>query len=167
LIQIAQYLHNWVRKGGFDLKEVFDGFTAAIEGHSQWNAEQKSHWSRIEPVLQFIVESPVVRLSVAANELSFERSRILRTVRIVTDIRPIFNPEVTSIDASLVTHLLRLVFTTSTGKTEDLELALDEGDIEILAAQCDRAREKAVLALAVMNDKAEVPSMLFGEMENE
>lgn len=167
ILQLSVYLHGWVRGGGFDQKEVFEGLSKAVENNSDWKKERITAWLKIAPIVLAIVANPVIRLSVAANELIFERQRTLQSARILTDIRPVFSPDVTSIDASVISHLLRVVFLTNDGAREELEIAMDESDVELLASQCDRAREKGALALQVMNEKANVPSMIAGELENE
>jgi len=119
----------------YELNEIFAGLSQSVRENATWSYDQKLHWARIESVFQEIIAAPVLRLSVTANELIFQRPRMLHSARIMTDIRPIFSEDLSSIEATVVSHLLRLAYMTSLGEQEEIEIAPDEGDIEILVSQ--------------------------------
>jgi hypothetical protein len=75
--------------------------------------------------------------------LLLDRERIFNHARILTDVRPIFGPQVTEAPAAtLITHTLKISYYHDDGMT-DFYLALDDDDISELEEVLRRARTKA------------------------
>ena len=80
-----------------------------------------------------------------ALDLSYDYANLLQTTRIVTDIRPIFDNDVTKIDAAVVSFTLRLSYDNTEGN-HGLSIAMNQADVKALREQCDRALKKSALA---------------------
>lgn len=124
------------------------GVTHALQ--SKWDSQKQkvTAWGAILPHMEKIVALSSLRLYSKSMELRAEREHLLRSARIITDLRPIFLDSdqngVASIQlsASVVVHALRLRFTARDGSPTELHIALDRGDLEKLRAACDRALNK-------------------------
>jgi hypothetical protein len=142
-------------------QEIVDAVEANI-GIDFFNTELVQHgWKRISRALVDVFSLPVIYLSASALELSYEHADIFRGVRILTDIRPIFNHDATSIQGAVVTHTLRLRYENTQGRQEFV-LALDETDVQQVIDDCNRALAKSKIARKLMSDEAGVPTVISG-----
>ena len=107
---------------------------------------------KLVPLLNLYLSDPAVRRVAMVVNLSYEYPNLLRSARIISDIRPIYNDTVTDIEASVVSYTLRLRYSNSDGEC-DASIALDHADVLQLADQCDRAIRKSIIAKAMMNNK--------------
>lgn len=91
--------------------------------------------------LAVILGSPQVNRFARAQDLSSEYERVLEEVRIISDIRPIFDPRNPAIiDGALITHSLRLRYKGRDGP--DRYVSLDRDRLLRLQRQVNRAVEK-------------------------
>jgi hypothetical protein len=109
-----------------------------------------------------VLDSKLIRMSATANELSYDYANLTRHIRILSDIRPLFNEHAESIEGAVISHTLRLQYDSADGEHE-LSLALDEEDIAKLMRQCERALKKSSAARKLMEEKAGVPTILPGQ----
>ena len=102
-------------------------------------------WGELEPAFVRLLSSRRVETIAKTLNLSYDYANLLQTTRIVTDIRPIFDNEVTSIDGAVVSFTLRLSYDNNEGN-HGLSLAMNQTDVKALRDQCDRALKKGALA---------------------
>ena len=165
IIREALMVYGWIRQGNLNVAEVQEGIRDAINTDSGWSDQDIAKWQSVEEAFGELLSLPILRLAASAIDLSYEYTNLWGGARILTDIRPIFNDEATSVDGAVVSHTFRLRFESLHGRHE-LNIAMDESDIHELAYQCDRALRKAHIARDLMRDRAKVPTVISGETEN-
>ena len=84
-----------------------------------------------------------LRLTSKALEVLTEEEHVFYSARIITDIRPIFSEDATTITASVVVHNLRIHFGKDSAH-KNFYVALDTSDIAKLRDVLDRADAKSV-----------------------
>jgi hypothetical protein len=85
----------------------------------------------------------ILGIGARAGDLSGEYEHVLHAVRVLTDIRPIFDPGPdASLSATLIVHNLRLRYSDETGQLKDFIIALDGDDLRKLGAAVERASKK-------------------------
>jgi hypothetical protein len=91
--------------------------------------------------------------------LSVENEHPLQDVRIVTDVRPVFEPDTveTAPRGAIILHQLKLTYWAhGSTNTENFFITLDANDVRNLLEQLERASSKAASLKAVL-ESAQVP----------
>ena len=112
---------------------------------SQWPPECREKWRGIAPELVRVLSpGSAVYLSVKANDLLMEQALVLCSVRIVTDMRPVFDDEASEMEGVLPFHTLVLKCHESDRMDEhkNIYVAIDAPDLRDLREQIDRAERK-------------------------
>ena len=135
IVREGLFVSGWLRQGE-TIAEVQDAIREALK--ASWTDQNVEKWKTLEQPLAELLALPALRLVASTIDLSYEYTNLWRGARILTDIRPIFNEEVTAVDGAVVSHTFRLRFDAVDGHHE-LSIAMDEADIKILAKQCERA----------------------------
>lgn len=154
---------GWLRQEQCTVAELMTSVGHALMSEDGWNDDR---WPVVEKVLVDLFSVRTIYLSATAVDLSFEHVNLFRGARILTDIRPIFNEEATAIEGSVISHTLRLRFENTEGRHE-LTFALEESDVKHIEDQCKRALGKAKLALEMMKNRANIPTIISGGIDNE
>ena len=111
---------------------------------------------------QSVLDCKLIRMSATANELSYDYANLVRNIRILSDIRPLYDEHADVIEGAVISHTMRLHYDSADGEHE-LSLALDEGDIAKLIQQCERSLKKSVAAKKLMEEKARISTILSGQ----
>ncbi len=161
-------LNGLVGRFGTTHAEIVDGLQSFLRDPKETGdtTEWERQWQQFSDTFLRMLQCNCVRLSATANELSYDYANLLRHVRILSDIRPLFNDEATAVEAAVISHTLRLHYDSSDGEHE-LSVALDEADIAKLMKHCKRALDKSLTAKKLMEEKAEVPAILTGTESGE
>ena len=138
--------------------EVTRAFRNAFE------TEHQSVWDRIAGSMQALIDTTAIRLVTKAMELSYDYANLLRKVRIITDLRPLFDESGATVEGAVITHTLRLSYESDDGG-HDLSLALDLKDVRKLREQCDRAITKAECIRDEFTQSSKKPCLISGESE--
>src|SRR5271157_4747493 len=77
-----------------------------------------------------------------AMNLLREREKLCLNTRILTDLRPIFEENITNIKNGLILHSLRIEFRNEENRKEIIIFALDHDDLTVLKDNIDRAFKK-------------------------
>lgn len=108
--------------------------------------------------LSDLLTADVFSIGAKARALMQEHERTFCRARILTDIRPVFGPEVReSPKAVVVVHTLRISYHEGL-ELKDFYVALDSDDIETLRELLDRANSKAK-SLESVTEAARVPTL--------
>jgi hypothetical protein len=158
-------IHGFIRQGGLTVEETLEGLRHTLKGDFSWTDADIENWQPVAPIFGELFSLPIVHLVASSIDLSYEYSNLWQGARILTDVRPIFSKDATSIEGAVVSHTLRLYFVSSDGRHE-LHVAMDESDVQALVEQCERAIQKARTARDLMTDKAKVPTLISGEINN-
>ena len=88
------------------------------------------------------IEAPIFYFEKAVK-LLLERSKLIESTRIITDIRPVFKEQnIESPEYCLITHILRILYTTESDDEKKAYFTLDHQDLVDLHSQIGRAFEK-------------------------
>lgn len=133
-----------------------DGYLDAISSdlEAAWAADPSKieRWTRIRPLLAEMLCVDSVRITIKAQDVSYEYANLLQSSRIMTDVRPIFNEEGDEIEGAVVSFTLRLNLLNA-GQPKSLSIALDGIDLHVLLDQCQKACRKAETALSRFSSK--------------
>jgi len=113
-------------------------------------------------VIQMFEDVQQLARTSKALELIYDRDNLLQRTRIMTDIRPLFSRDATSVDGCAISHTLRVSYD-SGGTSQELSLAIDEDDLNLLMQNCSRALLKAKTAREKICDEAGLPSLGQGD----
>lgn len=112
---------------------------------------------RLKQFLERLFSLERLFLSIKATTLFEDQERVLLSMRILTDVRPIFqNDRVGDAVGTVLTHKLKLVFQESSADTKELYFALSDEELDELANSVERAREKNSVLLSLLA-KLELP----------
>lgn len=126
--------------------------------------EQQAEWDAFAGSFQSLIDSTPIRLVTKAMELSYDFANLLRKVRILTDLRPLYDEEGENVEGAVVTHTLRVAYSNENGRHE-LSLALDLQDVKNLHKQCSRAITKATTIRDEFVQSTKKPCLISGESE--
>lgn len=120
-------------------------------------------WQQRSDQFAGIMDTRAVRLTASAVELSYDYENLIRSVRILTDIRPLFDINAQNVEAAVVSHTMRVDYTSASGQHE-FSAVLDVNDIRQLQKACERALEKSEASRRAMRN---IPTVISGESEKE
>lgn len=85
-----------------------------------------------------------ISVSVKAQSLKAEYQRTFCTARIVTDVRPVYGSDISSIpSAAMIIHMLRISYHDESTQVREVYIAMDSDDVNALREILDRADVKA------------------------
>ena len=146
LLRQALSLASLRRRRKLETGAVLTGIRNGLRtAPSAWDDTSLARWKELEPSFGRLIASSNVETAAKALDLSYDYANLLQTMRIVTDIRPVFDNEVTRIDGAVVSFTLRLSYDNTEGN-HSLSIAMNQADIKVLREQCDRAPKKSALA---------------------
>ena len=154
-----------LRQTNLSARDVVDGIGHAIDDVFPDDTQFARSWSLIAPSFQDVISSPAVRLPANAIALSYDYANLYRQVRILTDVRPLFNEAGDSIEGAVISFTLRLRFDNVEGD-HDISIAMDERDVKQLKDQCERSLTKAVTARQAMANGLNLPTFVTGERKS-
>lgn len=115
--------------------------------------------------LGILIGVPAIRRVAKSTDLAMESHRLVTSVRLLTDLRPVFNetPDGPAVEAAIVLHRLRI----EVHDGDDLVLTFDPVQLSLLQNAISRAQAKAQsLKSALKGTELEVIAQsLFGEEE--
>jgi len=127
----------------------FENVSSLLESISipaEWDDLRRTKWEECRPALEQLLSTESVVLATKAADLSFDVERFCVGTRIVTDIRPVFDPQRSQIVGSAIMQTLRLEYMSLDGTVASISIGLDAGDIDHLKKACEEATHKAEVA---------------------
>lgn len=97
----------------------------------------------IQSRLKSLFSAGHVALAAKAASLMYEYDNVYTSAKILSDVRPIFNGDLSSIDAGLIIHTLRIHYHTDQATHKDFYVAMDNQDLDQLIDVLTRAKLKA------------------------
>ena len=137
-----------MRQHSLTATQVFQGLTRGLENvptESKWLSEEIDRWTARRETLITLFDNQCVHVAAKALELSYDYANLLQSIRIITDLRPVFDDNALTIQGLVVAQTLRVAFDTG-NDTQTLSIAMDLNDIKHLRKSCDRAIQKADVA---------------------
>ena len=92
--------------------------------------------------LKALLDIEVFRLSARAFAIQHEYEKVLRSARIVSDIRPVFTDSATDMEGLMIVHNLKLSYMDS-GHYKEAVFAMDDEDVAMLKRVLERAETKS------------------------
>lgn len=123
------------------LEGILYGITTA-DSSERWNNEEISRWKTLEPQLRELFSLSTIWTVAKAMDLSYDHANLLQNIKIINDVRPIYDEDASNIDGAIISYNLRLYFDSIEG-SKSLTIAMDENDVKDLQKKCERALRKA------------------------
>lgn len=150
ILRQALSLASFKRRGKLASTAIVEAIREALKAATpSVGAPMLAKWEALEPTLNRLVASRRVETTAKTLNLAYDYANLLRTTRIVTDVRPVFDNDVTTIDGAVVSFTLRLSYDNNEGN-HGLSIAMNQPDVKALRDQCDRALKKSALAQETM-----------------
>lgn len=131
-----------------------------------WDEERQKSWDEIKSTFWRLVSQRHIRHAAKAYDLSFDYANIFDHMRIVTDLRPVFDDDHATLVGGIVRHVMRLSYS-SVGDETSLSIVLDRKDIEDIRQSCDEALKKEGILSAFMTEPNAVQKVDPREQRNE
>ncbi|SIN72283.1 hypothetical protein SAMN05444166_0435 [Singulisphaera sp. GP187] len=145
------------RRRGLEVDDVLSGLKAALRDSG---TEVAAAWEGTEAAFRRLLSSGRIATIAKALDLSYDYENLVQSARIVTDVRPVFDDELSRIDGAVVSFTLRLKYVSLEGDN-GISLAMDKGDVEMLLRECERALQKATLATETLS-KLPIRTLISG-----
>jgi len=147
IILLFRLYHNLLEDQ--TIKDIDDFISQLVNSFIEQNESEKYEDTdnEIQSMKQFFkelltIDTPFFYFE-KAIKLLFERSKLVESTRIITDIRPVFKEQdIESPDYSLITHNLRIFYIKDLNNKKKAFFALDHQDLIQLRSQIERALEK-------------------------
>ncbi len=125
-----------------DWNELLDSFMLSLAGELS-EIERRTARQRL---LALVQNSESIQLIAKAMDVYNEHERVFRASRIISDVRPIFRDDDKrlSLGAGAIVHSLKMQYQQGR-QFNEIYLALDDDDLETLADDIVRAKEKSKL----------------------
>ena len=119
----------------------------ATQNHT-WFEEHESDWRRVAPMVgRLIVVNGFFWLLHKVARLLVNRPAVVRELKILTELRPVYDEEVTTTRAMLLTSTLAVEYQDG-AEVKRLHLAFDQEDLQALQGQIHRLEKKIALLQA-------------------
>jgi len=163
ILRLLLSLYNIRRQANVSSSELLDALTSAIEkAKPTWAEDQREKWKDRHPLFQQLFSLEPIWTVVKGIDLSYDYTNLLQNIKILTDIRPIFDEDASTIKGSIISHSLRISYNTRE-TLKNITLAMDTEDINNLLESCERALKKAKTSKYVMQEYAKIPTFIAGE----
>lgn len=150
-------LYSYLDYSKSTIQEIAEGVSQSVGDTGFEDPEELGEGSSLEDRLSQLLSVDSLKIAVRAGVLAIQNERPLQEARILTDIRPIFEPDQPEDPpmGAVIIHTLKVSYWAE-NETKDFFFTLDTEDVEKLAEQLERARSKADSLKAVLK-MAQVP----------
>ncbi|MEM8641504.1 MAG: hypothetical protein AAGG51_22215 [Cyanobacteria bacterium P01_G01_bin.54] len=146
LMQSLMGLHSLRQRLSVSAPEFLDIMTLSIDGHpdSEWRDINFEKWKdkRNELEALFSPDSLIAMLR-KSSELTYLYQNVLSDLKILTDIRPIFDDSGKSVLKAIINHSMVIEYFDGSTKKQ-IHFAMDTDDIIRLQESCEQAQIKAL-----------------------
>lgn len=115
--------------------------SAEREPEPKWDPGDLQKWSEFKPQIVALFGSEIAMLEAKAAALLRARPNTIQSIRVFSDVRPVFDDEREEIKVSLITNTLRVRYFNGT-ESRTIHLSMDPCDLDELDKQVNRARQK-------------------------
>ncbi len=160
IVRALLSLYSYLSYSQSTISDAAEGIAQTMEESRseqlKLSSEERPHF---EERLAELLSIDTLNVIIRAGRLSVENKHPMQDVRIVSDIRPVFEPDAaeTAPEGAIILHQLRLTYWTENGSgTEDFFVTLDANDVRKLLNQLERANLKSESLKAILK-AAQVP----------
>ena len=154
-------LASFRRRRSYDVSEVVGGL---IEGVRRTDdSDQISQWlDKNRAIFERILDSKSIRLATKAMELCNDYDFLVSSTLVITDIRPVYSSDKTSIDGGVISNILRITYFDSGDERtkRSISYTLDVSDIDSLIGQLEAAKQKISTAEKFLSQDNSLPYFL-------
>ncbi len=147
----------------FDItpSSLFSILTAGLEDDrsGNWDDGLQAKWTGAKSEILAFLSLRTLSIERKAWELLEDRPRWVQTLRIFSDVRPVFDDLARTIDANVLVNTLRIRYVDGQ-HSRIIHLALDPKDLDVLEEQIKRARQKNLL-IRERNERDGIPTLLL------
>ncbi len=129
----------------------------------EWDDAQRTKWQECRSALEQLLSTESIALAAKAADLSFDVERFCVGARIITDIRPVFDPRRDKIVGSTIRQTLRLEYMSLEGTISNMSIGLDAEDIDRLKKACEEATHKVAVARSTLTKSGLTEIIVPGE----
>lgn len=147
--------------------ELLDGVAEGLPTVHAWDEAGLARWRSCRPALEKLLESKLLVLTAKAVDLVFDFAEFCIGVRILTDVRPIFDDPKEEIIGAAIAQTLRLEYAGKNGEYNSISVALDLDDVQRLRTACEEALRKAEVAKRMVEEKWKINTITATEIANE
>jgi len=166
IVRLLVSLYALQRQSRLSPDEVWDGLSEGLKAlppDTCWGEDAMETWRQLKPEMVSLLSIENVAFVIKVLDLEYDYQNLLRQVRILADIRPAFDSDVSALRGAIVKFTLRLLYDSpDTGLESSLELSLDQRDLLILKEECERALKKAAVAEKHIGDTG-IQSFISGK----
>lgn len=171
LVRQGLALRGLMMEAGLSADEVLSGLREGLSEATNFfdgdNAGNAKKWKDVfSPSFKALLESKLFRVTTKSANLAYDYANLLRTARIITDVRPIFDETAEGIDGAVISHVLRLKYTGQDDESS-LSIVMDATDIKRLLAECERALTKGQIAQKWLSDGTPIQTHITGDSKAE
>jgi len=144
-----------------------DALTATLERSALWTEGDAKAWQNIRgEIMRALSPGSALATAAKAANLMLEQRLVFSRVRVLTDLRPVFDDSGTSVEAVVSVHTLALTCYEE-GHRRVIHVAMDTEDIGRLCEQLERARRKEEVLRQRLRE-ADIPTVgIGGEADDE
>jgi hypothetical protein len=124
-------------------------------------------WAECRPALKRLLDTRSIFLAAKALDISYDFERLYLAGRLLTSVRPVFDPPREEIVGATIVQTLRLEFVAPNGDQSSISVAMDKEDIRKLKDECERAIDKADRAQVRFEKDCQFEAIIPGEETNE
>lgn len=146
-LKVVMHMHLARKKLGYTTENFLEQILATIQIEKIIEPPSDGDWSRIERILANILSAESLQLNADAIDVAMEHERAISSVRVLTDIRPVFKEDVTEPPAATVIgHSLIISYYDGSKEPREFHCALDTEDLRVLGTVVERAllKEKSL-----------------------
>lgn len=156
-------LYTLCRQRNLNPEELLEGLTSGLQSSaSGWSKKEITQWRQSLPLLKELLSLSNIKTIVKALDLSYDYANLFQNAKILTDIRPVFDDNASTIEGAAISFTLRL-FYDNIDESKNISIALDEKDVTTLMNTCSRALKKAKSAKKFMIDANISKTFICGE----
>jgi len=131
---------------GMSAAELFDAVTASLEQQvgPLFEAQSLEKWRGARPQIEKAMEPghPLGTLQ-KTNRLTYAHQNVFYDVRIISDLRPVFDDSGRDVQLMTISHVLQIEYHDGSGDRH-MFFAIDADDLAKLRKACERAETKAI-----------------------
>lgn len=158
-------LANFAQFHGQGPGEVVEGLELGIKALEKWPEDKLAKFAKLKGSLSKLLAADSITVAAKALELSYEHEHLFDNVKIITDVRPVFDNEKTKILGGIVIQTMTIHFSAqdSASNFSSITIGLEAADIRALQQACGDALRKAEAAKELIKQRCGIPVFSSGE----
>ena len=135
------------------------GASAARSGAPHWNQESDNRWMELKPQLVALLDSKALSVEAKAFRLIRARPNVVQSLRIFSDVRPIFDESRKRVVAQAIINTLRVRYLDG-NDSKTIHLSIDPDDLNDIEEQVRRAIQKNN-EIVQLSEKSGLRTLMF------